>query len=729
VYISADPNLVAVSPAGQFLWQTSISPRATGGIRQDGHLFLSRNGSFAKIDHNNGAALCSAPTWSAYPAAMDAQGNCYVASVGSPWMLHKIGPGCNVLWSYNGADSAASHVALGLDGGVHAAGIARYLKLDPANGSELWSVPTGDAFVGAPAIAPDGTIYHTLLPNQLVAVHPDGTERWLHTLSLPGLNVNTESPAVGADGTAYVLAKRNTTSEFGLVAISPDGVEQWTFLETIAGGSDPISPVVDGAGKILFSAESYVIAVSSTGAELWRVDVGAPDRVNASPAIGADGMLYVTTELGYLIAYHEGCAEPPPQSPPYMFRRVVTEGDFINELNIAQLKTFELHADGTVTFLARVGQYDTVFYEQPDGSFTTVTHGDLLNSHVIDSVSMPRRDGAGRNYLPAYTDVGPVIYFDDALYLAEANFLPDAPATIVSFSAASYVDHDETGRFLVYGKRTTVETPGILSVDTDTASVTTLIQEDQAVGGFVIDDFLTSPVQGYADDGIPLLRAYNGQFAILTPTQLIVKTGDILDDQVVSTLDLPRRNAEGSYYFLANESVYGRTPAGVITRRYGIGDTVAGQPLLTINYYVVDNANNVAYSSALLDERFGVFYGSDPVAIEAVTQIDEVGVAEVGSGVANSRVETSLNDSGQVALIARRSGEPYALFVATPLMPLDMNGDGAINLLDLPDFTDCLTGPGQNVDSNCTRADADGDCECGLIDVAALQRMFGASGP
>lgn len=82
----------------------------------------------------------------------------------------------------------------------------------------------------------------------------------------------------------------------------------------------------------------------------------------------------------------------------------------------------------------------------------------------------------------------------------------DAPDTTTLFRelqrdvfSNSYVDHDESRRFLVFGAKDKNDPPGVLSVNTNDHTVTTLLSVGDSVEGLRIDRLAPPPVDGYAD--------------------------------------------------------------------------------------------------------------------------------------------------------------------------------------------------------------------------------------
>lgn len=73
-------------------------------------------------------------------------------------------------------------------------------------GSGSLSVPGLGTFASGsgPVIAPDGTVYLGTSEGRLIALRADGSELWAR--ELPALQGIVSSPAVGGDGSIYVVA-------------------------------------------------------------------------------------------------------------------------------------------------------------------------------------------------------------------------------------------------------------------------------------------------------------------------------------------------------------------------------------------------------------------------------------------------------------------------------------------------------------------------------------------
>jgi outer membrane protein assembly factor BamB len=148
-----------------------------------------------------------------------------------------------------------------------------------SSGTVRWRFPIG-AWSNTPAIAKDGTVYVGAVDGRFYALGADGSMKWVVHCGRPfttravdsqgimrvGVVVGapvTSSPAVGADGMIYLNCNDAKVREY-----TPGGVLKWEF----ATGSTPIL--------------SYDPAKYGSFAK--------------SPAIGADGTVYVGTTWGLL---------------------------------------------------------------------------------------------------------------------------------------------------------------------------------------------------------------------------------------------------------------------------------------------------------------------------------------------------------------------------------------------------------------------------------------------
>lgn len=127
-----------------------------------------------------------------------------------------------------------------------------------ADGVKKWEfrieIPVGG--FKTPAIGPDGTIY--VVGDSLYAINPDGSRQWAYLQdqtrgSRTGDLATSSTPTVASDGTIYIVL--HPELRLDLVALHPDGTEKWisSFTESyyISG-----SITIDSDGTLYFPGET-----------------------------------------------------------------------------------------------------------------------------------------------------------------------------------------------------------------------------------------------------------------------------------------------------------------------------------------------------------------------------------------------------------------------------------------------------------------------------------------
>ena len=88
-----------------------------------------------------------------------------------------------------------------------------------------------------------------------------------------------------------------------LYAINPDGTQKWVFN---TGGSITSSPAIGADGTIYVgSHDGKFYAVNLDGTQKWAITTG--DSINSSPAIGTDWTVYFGSEDHKLYAINTTC--------------------------------------------------------------------------------------------------------------------------------------------------------------------------------------------------------------------------------------------------------------------------------------------------------------------------------------------------------------------------------------------------------------------------------------
>lgn len=223
--------------------------------------------------------------------------------------VYAVRPDGTLKWKYaTGSNSPArGGPAIGLDGTLYIVienkdtAVEELYALDPA-GAFRWKYvvnPSKTLVVGAstPAIGADGTIY--VNGKGLYAINRDGTLKWMYSYS--GGETHS-SPAIGADGTIYAVCMDvNTARGFPIVeqaicTFGPEGNVRWRYFT----GGDYIlsSPALGADGTIYVGGAGGILyAISSAGTLKWSYKSGRSD-IRSSAAVGSDGTIYVGSYKG-----------------------------------------------------------------------------------------------------------------------------------------------------------------------------------------------------------------------------------------------------------------------------------------------------------------------------------------------------------------------------------------------------------------------------------------------
>jgi uncharacterized repeat protein (TIGR01451 family) len=167
------------------------------------------------------------------------------------------------------------------------------------SGQLIWEFPTTGGVTNPVTIADDGTIYVQSC-DRMYAINPDGTLKWENPCG--NGSKRGVSPAIGPDGTIYVLA--GDSEPHDLYAIDPlDGHIKWSSHQTVEYNVYS-SPTVDANGTIYISDDYYTYAINpSDGSLKWRIEGGA---LYSGPIIGPGGVIYVgSSYMQRLYAFEE----------------------------------------------------------------------------------------------------------------------------------------------------------------------------------------------------------------------------------------------------------------------------------------------------------------------------------------------------------------------------------------------------------------------------------------
>lgn len=196
-----------------------------------------------------------------------------------------------VLWRAQTSGFVKSSPVVGADGRVYVGVKKGFCAIEPTTGNPIWcNKLAGVVRRNAAAIAADGTLYIGDRANRLWAINPDGTTKWSFAVGNDG-DVNT-SPAIAPDGTIYMAGTFN-----GVVhALSPDGDLLWRL--PLGSAVSYSSPAVAADGTIYIgTVRGQLVAISPAGVLQWQALIRSSIRFG-SPSIGADGTIYVGSKAG-----------------------------------------------------------------------------------------------------------------------------------------------------------------------------------------------------------------------------------------------------------------------------------------------------------------------------------------------------------------------------------------------------------------------------------------------
>jgi PKD repeat protein len=159
------------------------------------------------------------------------------------YALYAINPDGKLKWKNDAFGGGGFNQAIGPDGTVYINAIPEapsgnwtLFAIDPDTGEEKWQFYTGGQSSSPTAVDKDGTIYvhKTSSWSYLVALNPDGTEKW----NLFNVIVR-KGPAIGRDGVLYFVNPYGMTTTY-LVAVGPTSAPLADFVANPTSGNLPL---------------------------------------------------------------------------------------------------------------------------------------------------------------------------------------------------------------------------------------------------------------------------------------------------------------------------------------------------------------------------------------------------------------------------------------------------------------------------------------------------------
>jgi hypothetical protein len=200
----------------------------------------------------------------------------------------------NLHWAYHAVTWPKSQPTIGTDGNILiGVGYNPLCVVDPVDGSEVFCTgPGGEGNTSSAAVDENGRMYIGARDNKIWAVNPDGTVAWTYKVNADGDTMS--SPAILSDGSILVACGCVGTGR--VFRLSADGVPLWEYAPSLSIRNS--SPAVAADGTIYIgSVTGYLLAVKPDGTERWRARIGTRNR-ESSPSIGADGTVYIGSNFG-----------------------------------------------------------------------------------------------------------------------------------------------------------------------------------------------------------------------------------------------------------------------------------------------------------------------------------------------------------------------------------------------------------------------------------------------
>jgi outer membrane protein assembly factor BamB len=208
-----DNSIVAVNSNGTIKWsyKTGSNIFSDPAIGYDGIIYIGSNDKYLYAMYSNGTLKWRFYTGKevAGAASIADDGTIYAYGTwGSP--LYALYPNGTVKWECGISGKVNSNPSIGSDGTIYI-GNEGYICAIYSNGTVKWRLYMGaERWVGGscPAISADGTIYigtnvgiPTSSGGEIIAVNPDGSERWRKRISDKSAK---SPPSIAEDGTVYI---------------------------------------------------------------------------------------------------------------------------------------------------------------------------------------------------------------------------------------------------------------------------------------------------------------------------------------------------------------------------------------------------------------------------------------------------------------------------------------------------------------------------------------------
>ncbi|MEN9978780.1 MAG: PQQ-binding-like beta-propeller repeat protein, partial [candidate division WOR-3 bacterium] len=233
-------------------------------------------------------------TWEEFCAspAVGTDGTVYIGNENGKLMAFSASG--NLKWAFpETLGSEPVNASVALDGNfIYVAGIGKQIYKLQDNGtgcSVVWSYPLSEEVYSSPAVMPDGRVVVIDDSGYVYCLTADGALSWRYFADASV----TSSPAVDNQGNIYF-----GTDQGDLIALSASGGFSWRYHVSDTMNDILSSPVIDQSGNIYFGCNNgYLYKVNASGGLEWRCLVQANASLTGSPALTADGLVYILSPV------------------------------------------------------------------------------------------------------------------------------------------------------------------------------------------------------------------------------------------------------------------------------------------------------------------------------------------------------------------------------------------------------------------------------------------------
>jgi outer membrane protein assembly factor BamB len=298
IYItSCDWYLYALHPNGNLKWKFNLQDISYSSpvLADNGTIYIGNvEGKLYAVNPNGTCQWCYDFISGIYgDAALGGDGTIYVGTWDN--YLNAINPNGTLKWRFSTGNHVKGIPSIAPDGTIYFGSWDGYLYALYPNGTMRWRCGVGSGSETTPAIAEDGTIY--VGGDDLYAVYPNGTMRWTFNLGADR-HIFTSCPAIAAEGTIYVGVDVGETTAGEILAVNPNGTERWRKLIS--------DEWVDSSPAIAADGTVYIGSTGGPGGYMHAFGTIESNIPPNNPSIEGP----INGEAGTIYGYHFAGIDP-----------------------------------------------------------------------------------------------------------------------------------------------------------------------------------------------------------------------------------------------------------------------------------------------------------------------------------------------------------------------------------------------------------------------------------